>query len=720
MSSAHVATLLRRSDPSLADTGVRELIELDDEATALPDTFVHRPALVDHLTAGPEAALVVIVAPSGYGKSSLLADWALVDGRRFVWLVPGRPGRFGERRSGLEAVAAAQDSENAGCVFVLDDAHRLNPEVLHRLVCEVLSALHAGSTLVLASRRELELPLALLQTHRAVIELRARDLALAEPEASQLLQNAGLDIAPDNMPALLDRTEGWPAALYLAALGTSADDPAPRGATLTQYVSDEVLAAVPEHLLSVARRTSILEDLSGAACDAVLVRRGCSRDLVALAHNLPLLRALDAEGTRYRWHPLIRDSLLRELRVVEPELELGLHQRASDWYLTCGDVDRAVDHACAAGDVERAGALLWPMIPAYLADGRRTVTQTWLSRLREDQIAGSAELAASAAHCALAGGELDAARRWRLHATAALDRAEDGRHAAPGLSAGLTVIDAAGATSGVAQMRASADEACRSEPADSLWRPWCRALSGVASYLAGDLDAADETLDDAVALAGGAVPAVAALSLSQRAMIGVHREQWELAADHALRALEVVHAHGLADDIIAGFVLAATAATSAQAGRSDIAKRDVRASLDVLAASDDSIAWLGAEARILLACARLSLADVVGARTLLAQASRLARRTRGASVFEHWFNTAWSHMDTIAEATLAGPSALTIAELRILRFLPSHLSFREIAGRLGVSPNTVKTQAHGVYRKLGAASRSEAVARAQEAGLLGS
>ena len=170
---------------------------------------------------------------------------------------------------------------------------------------------------------------------------------------------------------------------------------------------------------------------------------------------------------------------------------------------------------------------------------------------------------------------------------------------------------------------------------------------------------------------------------------------------------------------MSAFALAAAAATSAHDGRSDEAKRDVRASLDLLTTQSDSIAWYGAEVRILLACARLWLADVVGARTLLAQASRLARRTRGAAVFEHWFNMCWSHMDTLAEATLAGPSALTIAELRVLRFLPSHLSFREIAARLGVSANTVKTQAHSVYRKLGAASRSEAVARAQDTGLLG-
>ena len=718
MSSAQVATLLRRSDPALADTGVRELIELDHETIGLPDTFVRRPDLIERVAARPDGALVVIVAPSGYGKSSLLAEWADADDRSFVWLLPDRRDRFGDRRSGVAAVAAAQSSDDPRRVFALDDADRLDPRVLPRLVCGGLSGLQPGSTLALVSRCELELPLARLRAHRALIELRAQDLALGEDQAGQLLRDAGLGLPPEDVRAILDRTEGWPAALYLAALDAASETAAQESDSLMQYVADEVLAALPEDLRSLARRSSVLDELSGPACDAILMRHGSAHDLVALSRSLPLLRTVDAAGTRYRWHPLIRDALLSELHALEPQHERDLHERAGDWHVALGDTDSAIGHACAAGNTRRAGDLLWPVIPAYVADGRRDTAQAWLGRLREEQIAGSAQLAASAAHCALARGDLDVARRGSLHARAAMDGTSDAS-SVPGLNAGLTVIEVVGATSGVAAMRSRTDAACRREPANSLWLPWCRALSGVGAYLAGDLDAADEALDDAISLGSGAVPVVAALCLAQRAMIGVHREQWDLASDHALRALEIIHADGLSDEPVAGFVLAATAATAAHEGRSDLAKRDVRASLDVVAATGDSIPWLGAEVRILLACARLWLADVVGARTLLAQASRLARRTRDASVFEHWFNSAWSYMDTIAEASLAGPSALTIAELRVLRFLPSHLSFREIAARLRVSPNTVKTQAHGVYRKLGAASRSEAVTRAQEAGLLG-
>jgi LuxR family maltose regulon positive regulatory protein len=184
------------------------------------------------------------------------------------------------------------------------------------------------------------------------------------------------------------------------------------------------------------------------------------------------------------------------------------------------------------------------------------------------------------------------------------------------------------------------------------------------------------------------------------------------------RADALVRGGALAESPLSALVLAASAAVRAHQGRVDEAKRDLRCGVELLGALGDCMPWYGAEARILLAHASLRLADLVRARSLLAEASRLARKTPDAVIFSGWFDQAWAYMDTLAESTLSGPSSLTIAELRILRFLPSHRSFREIATQLGVSANTVKTQAHSVYRKLGAASRSEAVARASEAGLL--
>ena len=226
-------------------------------------------------------------------------------------------------------------------------------------------------------------------------------------------------------------------------------------------------------------------------------------------------------------------------------------------------------------------------------------------------------------------------------------------------------------------------------------------------------------LDEGVDLSAAYAPTVTALCLAQAAMIAIEQRDWEAAAELTDRARQVIEDRGLAEDPILALAFAASAASRAHHGRADEAKQDLRRSIDLLTVLGDFAPWYGAQARILLAHASLWLADVVRARTLLAEASRLARKTPGAVIFERWFEEAWSYMDALAETSLAGPSSLTIAELRILRFLPSHRSFREIAGQLGVSANTVKTQAHAVYRKLGAASRSEAVAHALDAGLLG-
>jgi LuxR family maltose regulon positive regulatory protein len=268
-------------------------------------------------------------------------------------------------------------------------------------------------------------------------------------------------------------------------------------------------------------------------------------------------------------------------------------------------------------------------------------------------------------------------------------------------------------------MREAARIAYEREHVDSPWRPVLCLVKGVAEHLNGEPTVARSALEEGVDLSGAAGPVVAALCLSVEVVIAIEQKEWDLAAELSDDAVAMVTEHKLTDSPTSALVFAGSAATRAHQNRADEAKRDLRRARDLLAALGEFIPWYGAEARVLMAHASLSLADVVGARTLLAEASRLARRTPGATIFEHWFNDAWAYMDTLAESSLAGPSSLTIAELRILRFLPSHRSFREIGEQLGVSANTVKTQAHAVYRKLGAASRSEAVARASEAGLIG-
>ncbi|HSO98083.1 MAG TPA: LuxR C-terminal-related transcriptional regulator [Solirubrobacteraceae bacterium] len=683
--------------------------------------LVDRAALVDRLIDARDAVLAVIVAPPGYGKSGLLCDWAARDRRTFLW-----PSRHGlDVQAAAATIGAALDQED-GCVLVVDDAHRLDPGALHELVAAAVSELPPGSTLAVASRVEPLLPLARLRASHALVEVRTEDLAMGPAEASILLRGAGLELGIADLHALVRRTEGWPGGLCLAALAlrdeddlTSAIDGL-RGDEhrLAEYFRDEVLTSLSPDQLEFAIRSSVLDELAAGVCDAILDRRGSAIALSELERASPLLRPLDPSHERYRWHGLFREALNAELRRTAPELVRGLHERASAWYEGRGDVDRAIDHAASAHDPVRTGSLLWTNIVSYVSQGRNDIVQGWLARFSRAELAAHAPLALSAAHSFLVAGNAAEARHWAVAAAADMQR-RGGSRETSSLMAGLAGIEAMVARAGIAEMGAAARRGCELEPPDSPWRPVCLFLRGTALHLTGERAAADRLLEEAVDLSAATAPAVTSLCLAQAAMIAIEQRDWDAAAELTDRAADILDANGLVDYPISALVVAAAAASRARHGRTDEAKRDLRRALDLLTILGDFVPWYGAETRILLAHASLWLADVVGARTLLAEASRLARRTSGAVIFEHWFEAAWSHMDALAEVSLSGPSSLTIAELRILRFLPSHRSFREIADQLGVSANTVKTQAHAVYRKLGAASRSEAVARASTAGLLG-
>ena len=686
--------------------------------------LVRRAALVRRLSKERDATLAVVVAPPGYGKSSLLQEWSEHDEREFVWLTAASLDTA-DVEEATRAIIADADQER-GVVVVLDDAHLARADAARDLLEQLVEDMPAGSMVAVGSRTEPPMPLGRLRARRALIEVRVEDLAMVPAEASILLRQAGLELDLTALQALVSRTEGWPAGLYLSALSLRkqvdlsgalnrlrGDDHC-----LAEYFRDEVLSSLPRDLTEFAVRTSVLDELSGPVCDAVLERTGSGRVLARLERATSLLRPLDPAHERYRWHGLFRDALGAELRRTAPELVRALHERASLWYEAHGDLDRAISHTVDAHDPIRAGDLLWASIVGYVMQGRNEIVQGWLASFSRDELAGYAPLALAAAHSFVAAGHAAEAHHLAAAAAATLER----RLTSAGdrsLAVGLASLEAVVGRDGVSGMEDAATRATELASPDSPWRPVCLFLRGTAIHLAGDRAGAAPMLEEAADLGAATAPTITSLSLAHAAMIAIEEQDWETAAELTDRAARVIEDRGLADCSISALAFAAAAAVRAHHGRVDEAKCDLRSGIDLLAELEDFIPWYGAEARILLAYASLWLADVVGARTLLAEASRLARRTSGAVIFKRWFDDAWAHMDALAETSLAGPSSLTIAELRILRFLPSHRSFREIAAQLGVSANTVKTQAHAVYRKLGAASRSEAVMRASDAGLLG-
>ena len=719
--SRHRPARSPREDPGR----VLRLVDSDRpewRASPAPGQLVPRPALVERLLDAAAVPLVLMVAPAGYGKTTLLADWARADERPFAWTAlseaDNEPALFEKHVSR----ALEQVDQRSPYVLVLDDVHVLRAGDALR---ERASRVPAGSQLVLASRSEPPFPVARLRAHRALVEMRARDLAMTAPEAAALLALAGLDLAEREVETLVAKTEGWPAGLYLGAV--SLREQADRHAAVdrftgedvivAEYLHDEILARLPRSAVGFLRHTSVLDELSGPACDAILERTGSDRTLGGLARANAMLVPLDRSGGAYRCHKLLAQMLRAELRRLEPGLERELHERACDWYLTQGDADSAIDHAVAAGDVARAGELVWASVPGHVSRGRAAAVQHRLRRFTVDQIESEPTLALAAAHSHLAKGELGPAERWAAAAENAVVARADAQDR-DGLEAGVALLRAASAREGLDQMLAEAGHAYDAEAEDSPWRAQCCLLSGVAQHLSGDREAARRSLDEGVRRAAVAAPHVQALCLAQLALLAAEDDNWELAAGYAGRGRTQVEHYGLAAYPASALVFAASAMIRARRGRVEAAQDDMRHARRLMRTLEDFIPWHVAETRIALARASLRLGDLARARRLLADATVSARRVPDATVLREWIDEVEEQAAAVSTSAVLGPATLTTAELRVLGFLPTHLSFREIAARLSVSANTVKTQAHAVYRKLDASSRSEAVAHATEVGLL--
>jgi LuxR family maltose regulon positive regulatory protein len=683
---------------------------------------IPRPRLLRRLTATSEAPIAMIVAPAGYGKTTLLAEWAARDQRPFAWVSLAAVG--GTARQAIAAVAGLVE-DVAACptphVVVLDDADRVASQRSMRHIVDLACRLPAGSMLALASRRRPAVPIGRLRAHRLMVELGPRDLAMTRLEAALLLDAVGLRVDGEQVDELVARTEGWAVGLYLAALSIAEQPDADAaiaafGGTdrfVAEYVRDELLADLPEARVAFLRRTSILSRLSAPLCDAVLDASGSAAVLHELAAGNVLIQPLDRDDAAFRYHPLLAGALRAELLRIEPELEPALHRRASDWLSAHGEPSEAVGHAVACRDVRRAGRLLWSVAPSYVGSGRASVVHGWLEPFTPAQLSGHAALALTAAATHLAEGHRDRAEQATEAAAHAL-----GADAQPGdLTAAVLMLRACIARDGVVRMGEDAAHARALVSLDSAWQSVGLCLGGIASHLAGNREAAARLLEDGVRRASVGDAAVTALCHAQLTVLALERDDGEQAAshaDHARAALGRIQATTPAHAL----VLAVCAVVAARRGEVARARRDATDALAQLTALAGFVPWYLAEAQIWLALAQIRLSDAATARTLLSRAARSQAQVQDAPVLGAWLHAAWERADAFAAGATGGGPALTNAELRVLRFLPSHLSFREIGARLHVSTNTVKTQALSVYRKLDVSCRSEAVARGQLVGLI--
>ncbi len=446
--------------------------------------LVARPRLSERLSRGAESALTLVSAPAGFGKTTLLTQWlaaAPAHGRSVAWLSLDQrdndPALFwayfaGALNTAVQEVGASalpllqppQPPAEAGLatllndldaipgdvVLVLDDYHIIEARGVQDGMAFLLEHLPPQIHLVIASRADPALPLARLRGRGELVEIRAADLRFTPVEAAAYLNEVmGLVLSAPDVAALEGRTEGWIAALQLAALsmqgredltafiaGFAGDD-----RYIVDFLAEEVLQRQPEHVQQFLLQTSILDRLSGRLCDAVTGQDGGQAKLAALERGNLFLVPLYDRRRWYRYHQLFADVLQARLLDEQPGELPGLHRRASAWYEQNGEPSEAIRHALAAGDFERMADLVELAIPDMRRTRQETAVHGWLKALPEELVRVRPVLSVGLAGAMLAGGELEGVEARLRDAERWLDTTTGNRPGWPASSADMVVVD---------------------------------------------------------------------------------------------------------------------------------------------------------------------------------------------------------------------------------------------------------------------------------------
>jgi LuxR family transcriptional regulator, maltose regulon positive regulatory protein len=714
---------------------------------------VRRSSLIERL-AHDRRPIVSVVAPAGYGKTTLLAQWAETDGQAVAWVsvddadndpkvllsyVAGALDAIepvGERvfdalaspasavpGSVVPRLCSAFSAMISPVVLVLDDVHVLHDRECRAALSVLADHVPDGSRLVLVGRSDPPVRVARLRAEGKVLEIGPSDLLLTVGEAASLLREAGVVLGEREVAELHRRTEGWPAGLYLAALCLREGGLLPSAVVsfggddrfVSEYMESEFLLRISARQRVFLTRTAVLERMCGPLCEAVLEVPGSAATLADLARSNMLLVPLDLRGQWYRYHHLFRDMLLAELQRHEPGLIPVLRRRAATWCVQNDLPEEALEYSIAAGDVDLAVRLVEKLGIQTYQQGRGATLQRWLGWL--DERGGSAERpmvpVMAALVCALTARPVEAERwadavdHWQYGDA---DRPDD-----PVAEAWAAVMRALLCRNGVEQMRADADEAVRRSAAVGSAAPAAALFQGLARVLSGDLEGGDASFQDAVR-AGEQVgtPESVAEALTERSLIAMARNQWRRADSLAQQASAVPGRSGI-DDALLCTVLARSALHQ---GDLPAVQRELVTAQRLRPLLTYAVPHSAVQFRIELTRVHLALGDIAGARILVREIDELLRRRPGLGTLVGEAEALRVQLAKERSSSVPGASALTAAELRLMPLLATHLSFPEIAADVFLSPNTVKSQAFSMYRKLGVTSRSQAVARARDLGLL--
>jgi LuxR family maltose regulon positive regulatory protein len=747
------------------------------------DEHVERTPLLEAISASG-ARVIVLSAPAGFGKSTLLAQcaaagsdpdavvWVSLDGddsgaRLFSAVLTGLSERLGPgldqaldacaapdadiRQDVLIALLDALVSAAEPITLILDDLHlALGDEETRQHLDWLLARLPAGHRVLIATRRELALDsLRALASRGELLELRAEDLRFGSEEALGFLRDRlGLDLGPDDVARLESRTEGWPAALYLAALrlrrgddlDTVTEQLAARGEDLFGALTDEVLRSTPEHERQFILELAVLDRFNADLCARVVgdgaTTRGAFR---RLTRTSLLLSPLDHDRTWFRCHHLLRDVLYARLLEEDPDRARILHARAGAWFESEGgesELYEAMRHYLAAEAWDDAAELLARHSVRFVQSGALGGrAREWLAHFPAAVVQADARLCYVSAVLAALDGDRSRRDAWLGEA----DRAgwdgpmPDGtaslQLAALCLAALICFDDAGGALR-------SAQEALTALPLGSPMRAAVLAMGAWHAHLLGQGEVADRLARDALSghvhLSSTGLPLVAYLPAAVLALTACERGEPDVAVALAVEAERARDAGPLRGAPHTLPVTCASARLATLRGDPAQAVARCRAGLTLVREWRDSSLMVPA-ALLELARAYAALGDAeAAARVARAGSARIAgARDPGALASELAGIEAASAGTPASAATSArnagralravdGVDELSAREVEVLRGIAGHGSLREVADALYISRNTIKTHTRALYMKLGVSTREEAVARGRALGLLGS
>jgi LuxR family transcriptional regulator, maltose regulon positive regulatory protein len=734
---------------------------------ALRPRRVDRADLVATLIAGAPTRLTMVAAAAGSGKTSLLSEWHADprERRPFAWIsldgADNDPVRFWDGilaalqttspHVGIPVQVAlhspgtsVQDHAlpllindlttlSEPVVLVLDDYHAIENPQIHGQIEMLIERLPATTHLVIATRSDPPLPMSRLRARGQLTEIRAIDLRFNLSEAAAFLNHViGLCLDDDEVAQLHERTEGWAAGLQLAGLSLKGRDDhrqfidsfAGDDQQIVDYLGFEVLDNQPAKLREFLKRSSILDRLSGPLCAAVTGSADAELLLRQLERENLFVLACDSRREWYRYHHLFAELLRHELARSAPALVPELHRRASAWYRDAGAIHEAVEHATAAGDFADATRLISGHWYEFLQRGQQETVAAWIDRLPPETVSEDPNLCLTKAWLGVNRGRLEEVDRWiEAAGRAGPEPADDDEQ--PPLSSGIASLRAIhrymdGNVGAAVAAGRHALELERGGPA-SPWRPVGCPVLGLSLHWHGQRDDATRTLGEAVRIARVNGNHLAAMHATG-GLAAIEYERGELvsAGARAEDALALADRHDLSEHWATSLSLAVRGQLLERAGELDAADRTLSRAIELARRGVASIEI--AYSLLSLASVRQRLGRHDDARRIHGDARDAVGSCEDPGVLRELLARMERRL-VFAPATrivrkCAPTDALSDAELSVLRLLRSELSQREIAGELHLSFNTIKTHTRSIYRKLGAATRAEALARARELSLI--